>query len=613
MTTATQGRRLFPLLPLLLALASPLWGQNSFRDLVGPVEVGPVASSGALQVPYITWGGDVATFHANGGLSTASGSLFHEQGLDLSLVPGDDFVAQVRDYLSGKSPFLRGTFRMMGMASEVIGSDPRTKGAVVLQLTWSAGDHLVARESLSTISDLEGSTLVLQQGGPHVGMLDDILKTAGLEWSDIEVRWASDLTGTEDSPAEIFRSDSSVDACFVISPDMFGLCTAIGSKGTGAEGTVRGAHVLVSTAELSRSIADVYVVRKDFYDANREMIAKFVAGYLKGAEEVVSMMKSYEASGSRPFEDLLRTAQRIYGEAVPTIEDAYGLLQDCAFVGYPGNVSFFTGAGNLSNFEAFQESALELAVSQGYAREKMGLFPSGMDYQSRLFLDYLEMTEIKREERFRAEAVLDEIELLGSGEGLDDKTIFTFTIGFDPNQTAFSAVQYGAEFQRVIEAAERFGNAVVVIRGHADPTKTLVELVRAGTSKGILQRSGTRGSYRYSLQGRPLQLEDTPRLVELITQGAFDGVQEYNPRETMQAALNLSRKRAEEVLDSIVEYAGSKGITLDRSQIQPTGVGIREPFISKPSNMAEARQNMRVEFRIIRVPAEATTESDFDF
>ena len=40
----------------------------------------------------------------------------------------DDFVQQVRDYLSGKSPFLRGTFRMIGMASEVIGADPRTKG-----------------------------------------------------------------------------------------------------------------------------------------------------------------------------------------------------------------------------------------------------------------------------------------------------------------------------------------------------------------------------------------------------------------------------------------------------------------------------------------------------
>ena len=601
------------LLLSLVLCAGPLSGQQPFRELVGPVDIGPVDADGPLRTPYITWGGDMATFHANGGLRTGSDSIFRKQGLRLDLVPGDDFVGQVRDYLSGKSPFLRGTFRMMGMASEVIGSDPRTKGVVILQLTWSAGDHLVAREPLRTLTDLKGGTVVLQQGGPHVGMLDDILKTADLSWTDIRVRWAADLTGTPDSPAEIFRRDASVDACFVISPDMFGLCSGIGSKGTGAEGTVRGAHVLVSTAELSRSIADVYVCRKDFYDANKDLVSRFVAGYLKGAEEVVEMKKTYEASGSRPFEELLRTTQDIYGEAVPTIEDAYGLIQDCTFVGYPGNVTFFTGTGGLSNFESFQESALELAVRQGYAREKMGLFSSGMNYQSRAFLGYLTRTEAQREERFRAEAVIEEIEFLGSGEALDDKTILTFTISFEPNQNTFSAVQYGAEFQRVIEAAERFGNAVVVIRGHADPTKTLVELVRAGTAKGILARSGTRGNYRYSLQGRPLQLEDTGKLVDLVTQGAFDGVQEYNPRETMQAALNLSRKRAEEVLDSITAYAASREITLDRSQIQPTGVGIREPFIAKPSNMDEARQNMRVEFRIIRVPAEATTESDFDF
>ena len=81
----------------------------------------------------------------------------------------------------------------------------------------------------------------------------------------------------------------------------------------------------------------------------------------------------------------------------------------------------------------------------------------------------------------------------------------------------------------------------------------------------------------------------------------------------MQAALNLSRKRAEAVLQSIVQYAQGKGLGIDQSQIQPTGVGIREPFIAKPTSMDEARQNMRVEFRVIRVPAEATVESDFDF
>jgi outer membrane protein OmpA-like peptidoglycan-associated protein len=81
----------------------------------------------------------------------------------------------------------------------------------------------------------------------------------------------------------------------------------------------------------------------------------------------------------------------------------------------------------------------------------------------------------------------------------------------------------------------------------------------------------------------------------------------------MQAALNLSRLRAEQVLEAISQYASSKGVTIDTSQIQPVGVGIREPFIAKPSNLNEARQNMRVEFRIVRVPAEATTLSDFDF
>jgi len=77
--------------------------------------------------------------------------------------------------------------------------------------------------------------------------------------------------------------------------------------------------------------------------------------------------------------------------------------------------------------------------------------------------------------------------------------------------------------------------------------------------------------------------------------------------------LNLSRQRAEAVRDSVVEYAKSKGLQMDKTQIQPVGVGIREPFIAKPTNMAEAEQNMRVEFRLVRVRAEAVQDADFDF
>ena len=279
----------------------------------------------------------------------------------------------------------------------------------------------------------------------------------------------------------------------------------------------------------------------------------------------------------------------------------------------PGQRQLFEKQGNLHGFEAFQTASLDLATKLGYAKQKMGLFPSGLNYKHEDFLQYLEKTEVEQGERFRAEAVLEEIEALSSGGQLDDRTIVSFTINFKPNQTEFSAIQYAAEFNRVIETADKFGNAVVAIRGHADPTKTLLDLIKAGNAKGTLRRSGTRGNYRYSLNGRPLELSDTPRLVEAIEAGDFDGVNEHNPRQTMQAALNLSRKRAEAVKNSVIAYAKGKGIAVDLSQIQPQGVGIAEPFIAKPSSAAEAEQNMRVEFRLVRVSAEVTHESDFDF
>ena len=49
------------------------------------------AQTSPLSVPYITWGGDMATFYANGGLVTKPGTIFEKQGLNLKLQPGDDF------------------------------------------------------------------------------------------------------------------------------------------------------------------------------------------------------------------------------------------------------------------------------------------------------------------------------------------------------------------------------------------------------------------------------------------------------------------------------------------------------------------------------------------
>ena len=157
-------------------------------------------------------------------------------------------------------------------------------------MTWSRGDHLVAASGIKTVKDLRGKRIALQAGGPHVTMLDDVLKTAKLDWGDIIVVWAKDITGPN-GPAEALKAHRA-DAAFAVTPDMVALTGGLTSTGSGAEGTVKGTHVLVSTAELTRSIADVYAVRKDWYDSHRDLAAKFAAAYLKGAEEVVELGKS---------------------------------------------------------------------------------------------------------------------------------------------------------------------------------------------------------------------------------------------------------------------------------------------------------------------------------
>ena len=239
-------RTLLSVMPAVLAVAGFLLSgaanaqQKSFADLVGKVEVGDVKKTDVLEVPFILWGGDVATFLANGGLTTKDGTIFKKLGLNLKLTRGDDFPKQVRDYMSGKSPFLRGTFSMLGEASEVLNSDPRTQPVVFLQLTWSKGDHMVARENIKTLNDLKGKTIALQQGGPHIGMLGDVLNSVKLKWEDIKVVWTEDVTGDK-GPAELFKKDKKIDACFVITPDMESLTGGLEKVGPGTDGTVKGA------------------------------------------------------------------------------------------------------------------------------------------------------------------------------------------------------------------------------------------------------------------------------------------------------------------------------------------------------------------------------------
>ena len=190
----------------------------------------------------------------------------------------DDFKKQIEAYMSGKSPFLRGTLGIINMALDVISRDPRTKPVIVYQLTWSnGGDCLVVKGGVNSVKDLRGATIAAQAYGPHqVDYVDKILKDGGLSKDDVTIIWTKDITGTEDSPAEIFRRND-VKAAFVISSDV-SVFTSKSTVGTGSDASVKGARILFSTKTATNVIADVYAVRSDYFAAHRKEIRDLYTG-----------------------------------------------------------------------------------------------------------------------------------------------------------------------------------------------------------------------------------------------------------------------------------------------------------------------------------------------
>jgi ABC-type nitrate/sulfonate/bicarbonate transport system substrate-binding protein len=579
--------------------------------------------NGAVQVPFIFWGGDVVTFHANGGLETAPNSYYARQDLKIKLVPGDNFDEQVKNYLDNRSPFLRGTLSMLGQASEQLTAAPDTTPVVFLQLTWSAGDHLVGRKEFHNLNDLRGKKIALQKGGPHVGMLNDILRTTRLEWRDIKVLWTDDVSGDK-GPAAALRKDSTVDGCFAISPEMFALTSApasggIDSTGDGTKDSIKGVHVVVSSQHMARSIADVYACRRDFYQEHREWVDRFVAGYLKGSEELVDLKLKAEAKdkvAEAAYQKTLKLAQSIWSkdpafkDAVANLDDVSGLISDAVYVGLPGNRAFFTQRGNLSGFDFKQKQACALPADpvKEPIKETPKLFQAAeLEYPAISKLGDLRGRPPTR----------PRIDPIGKVPTEPEAEIFRFRVAFAKDTPTFSEADYGSDFQRALEVASLFANTVVDIRGHADPARTVQRFLRAATDAGIVRKEGD--SYTIVAEKKPLDpTNDTKKILEIIASEPEDNLRykdrggEGSVRGAVRFLQELSQQRAESVQGAVVRYAEARRLVLDKSQIYAEGVGLTKPEHGFPVTEEERARNRRVEFIIVKVPADKVNAKEFE-
>lgn len=519
----------------------------------------PVSSGGPTIVPLITWGADIATTYANGNSDrTAQGSIFSKKGLNLKLVRIDDFRKQVEMYMRGEMPYLRGTMGMINMAAEVISKDPRTKPVVIYQLSWSTGgDCMVVKPGIKKVKDLRGKTIAVQAYGPHIDYLGQLLRDAGLSMKDVNIKWVKDLTGGGDTPVKALYQ-AGVDATMVIIPDGLAL-TSNGTVGTGAEGSVKGAKILLSTKTANRIISDVYAVRSDYFEANKPKVQSFVHGLLQAQDKVRELHKK-KSSNTAAYSKMIKGAAKILLDSEQATADTEAMLGDCEFVGYSGNEKFFGKAKWSRGFKRLTKEVQTTFKQANLMSKNVPLKDAKWNWDDLKKGVKVGTTESPRFDPSKAAKVVN---TMTAGEG----ELFSFEIYFQPNQNTFSPEMYSKSFQKVLELASTYGGALVVVEGHSDPLGYLKKK-KAGEPDVVLNK-------------------------------------------VKQAAKNLSVSRAMAVRDSVIDYGKNQGVSLDRSQFTTVGRGINTPRSGMcgsdpcaPKTKDAWLSNMRVVFRIIQIEAE---------
>jgi len=494
-----------------------------------------------IPVPLITWGGDMPTILANGNAAkTQAGSIFGRDGLSVELYREDAFAQQLRSYLAGETPFLRGTVGMIAAASEAACNDNRTCPEVIYNISRSAGgDSLVAKPGINTLGDLRGQNVCLQANGPHTDLLVASLASAGMGVNDVNVKWFADLGFDGTSSAAHALQTGVCDASFVIYPDMLELLEG--------DGKVSGAKEVFSTANLDQVIYDVYAVRPDFAQAYPEVVEKIVSGMLQANEEMSRIMK---VSGDPSLDDHASQSAEYRAVAAAGASLLFSVEGDITFdntvmemyafdlkmQGWTGNVNFVTennatGAVWLGSVSTNANQAL---IDLGLLSASGAKVISAYTHDWEALKSGLSENFGVEAPRLDAVAVARVVEGLGV-QDLQDRTITELVVTFEPNQVEFSAALYASEFERVLNAMAPSSGPVVVVTGHT------------GTVQYLLTK--------YGRNAQPAQVW----------------------AEIAQSAKNTSRERSVNVIEALREYADANGYDVSFEGVVAVGRGIEEP------------------------------------
>ena len=238
-----------------------------------PVAATSDASCDTVRVRVNIWVGCAAGLVANGGLDTASGSIYDKAGLKVSFKIIDDWT-------EGAAALATNNVDVMLTTADVWAKDyaqfqDKKVGAhAFFMVDWSRGaDGVIGKQGINSIEDLAGKTVAFAPYTPSHFLLWNGLKSSGLtteQRNEIFSKAVHTKDGIE--PATLF-AQQKVDAAVAWDPDMSDAVTKR-----------PGSRKIYDTRIANHLIADILVVSDRFASRCPQTVVKLVQGWLEGVE-----------------------------------------------------------------------------------------------------------------------------------------------------------------------------------------------------------------------------------------------------------------------------------------------------------------------------------------
>ena len=392
-----------------------------------------------ISIGVVTWGGYAGGQYFNEGFVANTESRFYKDyGFQVEFKVLDDFDASRAAWKRDEVQLLWCTID--AFPTEVNGLkdfDP----VVVWQADWSrGGDAIVARRGINSVADLRGKKIAVAELTPSHSFLLWLLQAGGLSVNDVQIIPQSNAIDA----AEVFKAQR-VDAAVVWSPDDEACLRA-----------VPGSRVLESTRSASNIIADVFIAKRSFVDANKEKMQQLYEGWMKGAAEI----NSSDANK--------RKAARILSENFPGFseDDTYAAINNVRLCTHGDNRNFF---GLNTDYQGVTGNSLYTAMASEYT--DLGFINEPVpNWRLIAYPDLVQNTSLSGSEH-QAEGAREFTELPES-EGREREAVASKQVSIS-FRTGEYQLDENAKYiidKEFVEIAKAFSNARIRIEGNTDNT-----------------------------------------------------------------------------------------------------------------------------------------------